>query len=138
MKIYTKEEWARAQYTGQWGDNPFNRDRVACGELPAYYIGRRYIMVGGDHGPTLLTEGVHFLVDGDYSYLPLLDKSVALEGAWYQSAGGAIQLRRVYRLNEEYAKENQLIYVERAETSMGDFALPGSDVRSDLRREGLA
>ena len=138
MKHYTKEEWAREQYTGQWSDSPFNRDMVERGELPAYYLGRRNVMVGGPRGCTLLTEGVHFLVDGDYSHLPLLDKSVALEGAWYQFAGGVAHLRRVYRLDEEYAREHQLVYVERVETSIGDFALPGGDIRSDLRKEGQA
>lgn len=136
MRHYTAEEWAREQYKGQWGDSPFNRDRVECGELPAYYIGRRNVMVGGDHGPELLTEGVHFLVEGDYGHLPTLCKENALEGAWYQFAGGPIQVRKVYRISEEYAKENQLCYVERVETSMGDFALPGSDIRSDLMKEG--
>lgn len=62
MRFYTSEQWRKAQYTGRWGDNPFNRSRVEAGELSADYIGRRTIMVGGVHGCTLLTEGMHFLV----------------------------------------------------------------------------
>lgn len=134
MKIYSKEEWAREQYKGRWEASPFNLDRVEAGELPAYYIGRRNVMVGGSHGCTLLTEGVHFLVDGEYEELPVLHKDVAMVGACYQFAGGYIQLQEIYRISEEYAKENQLCYVERVKTTAGDFALPGSDVRNDLRK----
>lgn len=65
MRTYTEKEWAKAQYTGRWGDTPWNRDRVEAGELPAKYIGRRYIMVGRPSGCTLITEGVHFLVNDE-------------------------------------------------------------------------
>lgn len=65
MKTYAAEEWAKAQHTGRWGDNPYNRSRVEAGELPASYIGRRTIMVGGPGGCTLLTEGYHFRVDDE-------------------------------------------------------------------------
>ena len=63
MKHYTKEEWAGEQHKGEWNDCPYFRDMVARGELPAEYIGRRTVMVGGDHGVELLTEGVHFTIE---------------------------------------------------------------------------
>ena len=65
MRTYSADEWANAQYTDHWGDNPYNRSRVEAGELPAKYIGRRTIMIGSVHGCTLLTEGAHFLVDDE-------------------------------------------------------------------------
>lgn len=65
MRHFTAEEWAKEQYTGRWGDNPYNRSRVEAGELSASYIGRRTLMVGGPKGCALLTEGVHFRVDDE-------------------------------------------------------------------------
>ena len=62
MKFYSEKQWQKEQYTGRWGDNPYNRSRVEAGELSEEYIGRRTIMVGGVRGCTLLTEGIHFLV----------------------------------------------------------------------------
>ena len=138
MKIYTKEEWEREQYKGQWGDSPFNRDRVEAGELHPYYIGRRNVMVGGPHGCTLLTEGLHFLVEGDYSHLPYLEKANAMVGACYQFAGGYIEVTRVYRLTEEEAMEKDLYGLDRVEFIQrggpdlclnGGCAVPGSDIR---------
>lgn len=125
MRIFTFAEWEKQQYRGQWSDSPFNRDRVECGELPAYYINRRNLMVN-DHdgaGCKLITEGVHFLVDGDYGYLPILTKENALEGAAYRFGNSYLIVNRIYRISDEYAKENQLAYLDRAETSIGDFAL---------------
>jgi len=70
MKKYTEKEWARMErehpdYVGRWGDTPFNRNRVEAGELPAEYIGRRNML---DYEPgvgtVLLTEGVHFVIEG--------------------------------------------------------------------------
>lgn len=115
MRIFTQKEWDRQQYKGQWGDNPYNRDRVAAGELPEYYIGRRNVMVGGDHGPTLLTEGVHFLVEDDYEHLPVVCKANALKGAAYQFAGGYMVIDNIYQISEEYAKEHDLLYRDRIE-----------------------
>ena len=128
MKIYTKEEWAKQQYTGQWEDCPFHRSRVEAGELHPYYIGRRNIMVNEGKGTTLLTEGIHFLIDGDYSTLPVLHKSNAKEGAAYQGAGGVIFVQKIYRISEEQARRDDLMYLDRVTTSIGDFALPGSDI----------
>lgn len=135
MKIYSKEEWAREQYKGQWGDSPFNRDRVEAGELHPYYIGRRNVMVGGLHGCTLLTEGLHFLVEGEYDQLPWLNKENAKVGACYQAPGGYIEVTKVYRLTEEEAQEMQLYYLDRVDyiqhaewgSVPGGCALPGSD-----------
>lgn len=64
MKHYTKKQWAKEPYTGQWADSPFNRSLVDARELPADYIGRRTVMVGGEQGCTLLTEGYHFTIEG--------------------------------------------------------------------------
>lgn len=127
VKIYTKKEWEREQYKGQWSDCPYNRDEVASGKLPAYYIGRRYVMIGGERGPMLITEGVHFLVEGDYSHLPTLHKSNALVGAMYRNGDGCFKLNRLYRITEEYAREHELTCLERVDTTAGDFALPGGD-----------
>lgn len=137
MKIYSKKEWAREQYKGRWEASPFNLDRVEAGELPAYYIGRRNVMVGGEHGCTLLTEGVHFLVEDDYEQLPFLEKANAMEGACYRFAGGYLEVTKVYRITEEYALEHDLYGLDRADFIQhakwgqihGGCALAGSDVR---------
>lgn len=136
MKIFTKEEWERKQYKGRWDDSRFNLDRVAAGELHPYYIGRRHLMVGGERGPELLTEGLHFLVDGDYSELPVLEKANAKVGACYQFAGGYIQVTEIIRYTEEEANERGLYYLDhvryvqhtRRGTYNGGCALPGGDV----------
>lgn len=69
MKRYTKKEWDKmvAQcpgYFGKWEPTPFNLDRVAAGELPAKYIGRRNMMTyEPGTGTVLLTEGAHFTIE---------------------------------------------------------------------------
>lgn len=88
--------------------------------------GRRVAFLPG-YGTTLFIEGVHFIVDGDYSHLPILCKENAEEGAAYQFGGNVLYVKRIYRISEEYANENSLLYLDRVETSEGDFALPGSD-----------
>ena len=128
MKIITREEWDRCQYTGRWADSPYYRDMVANGELPAYYIGRRNLMVNEGRGPCLITEGLHFLIEGDYSTLPVLTKQNAKEGAAYQFCGSYLIVNRIYRLTDEEACERRLVYLDRAETTAGDFALTGSDI----------
>lgn len=128
MKIYSKEEWDRKQHTGQWADNPWNRSRVEAGELHPYYIGRRYVMVNEGKGPCLITEGVHFLIDGDYSTLPVLNKENAMVGAAYQFAGGVTFVKEIYRLSEEQARREGCMYLDRVKTSDGDYAIPGSDI----------
>lgn len=60
--------------------------------------------------------------------LPGLDKSTAFAGCFYGWCAGWQQVRRIYRISEEYAEENWLMYLDRVETTAGDFALPGSDV----------
>jgi len=137
MKIYKKAEWEREQYKGRWEPSPFLLDRVEAGEVPAGYIGRRNVMVGGEHGATLLTEGVHFLVEGEYDQLPHLEKANAMEGACYSFAGGYIQVTKLWRLSEEEAKREDLYYLDRVSfmqyakwgTIPGGCALVGSDVR---------
>ena len=64
----------------------------------------------------------------DSEALPVLNKSNAIPGCWYCFAGGAALLHRVYRISEEHAVENELMYLDRAETSAADAALPGSDI----------
>lgn len=44
---------------------PWNLDSIARGKLPAEYLGRRNVIVAGRYGTTLLTEGFHFVVDGE-------------------------------------------------------------------------
>ena len=44
--------------------SPFNLDRVASGELPTEYIGKRNMIVYElNHGTVLLTEGFHFTIE---------------------------------------------------------------------------
>ena len=85
--------------------------------------GRRVAFLPG-HGTTLFVEGVHFIVDGDYSHLPVLCKENAEEGAAYQFGGDVLYVNRIYRISEDYANENSLLYLDRVETTIGDFALP--------------
>ena len=61
--------------------------------------------------------------------LPVLCLSNAKVGNYYRWCDGWQRLTRVYRITEEYAKENELCYLNRATavTSFGDahdFALP--------------
>lgn len=136
MRIYSKDDWAREQYKGRWEASPFNLGQVEAGEIPAYYIGRRNVMVGGENGCTLLTEGVHFLVEDDYDTLPWLEKANAMVGACYRHPGGYIQVTEIYRLSEAEAREHELYYLDRARythhakwgTVDGGCALAGSDV----------
>ena len=89
-------------------------------------VGRRVAFLPG-HGTTLFTEGIHFLVDGDSSHLPVLCKANAEVGAAYQFAGKLLFVKRLYRITKEEAKEWDLRCLERVETTEGDFALPGGD-----------
>ena len=44
--------------------DPFNLDRVASGELPTEYIGKRNMIVyEPNHGTVLLTEEFHFTIE---------------------------------------------------------------------------
>lgn len=69
MRNYSKKEWEEIVcttpcYVGRWEPNPFNLDRVASGELPAEYIGKRNMIVyEPNHGTVLLTEGFHFTIE---------------------------------------------------------------------------
>lgn len=85
------------------------------------------------HGTTLFTEGIHFIVDGDYSHLPILCKENAEEGAAYQFGGDVLYVKRIYCISPEYARENHLAYLERVETSVGDFGLPDGDTINTAR-----
>lgn len=69
IRHYTKAEWDRfayacPNYVGRWEATPFNLGRMAAGELPKEYIGRRNMLSYEDGvGTVLLTEGVHFVID---------------------------------------------------------------------------
>lgn len=71
MISITKDEWRMKEkvtpsYIGRWEPTPFNLDRVRKGELPAGYIGRRSMLAYEEgHGTCLLTEGVHFIIEGE-------------------------------------------------------------------------
>lgn len=85
--------------------------------------GRRIAFLPG-HGTALCTEGIHFLVDGDYTHLPILTKENAEEGAAYLFGSNNYQIvQRIYRISRESARENDLMYLDRVQTTMGDFAL---------------
>ena len=120
MNIITKEQYSRigSDYKGVFSDYQ--------GKMP-WHKGRRMSFLPGE-GTALFLEGVHFLVEGDYNHLPILCKDNAREGCAFQSAGGYQIVNRVYRLTEEQAEEWGCMYLDRVETTMGDFALPGSDI----------
>lgn len=59
---------------------------------------------------------------------PILNKDNARVGQYYAWGGGYQIVCRIYRIGEEYARENELMYLDRVETTAGDFALPGSDI----------
>lgn len=99
------------------------------------WVGRRTAFLPGE-GAALSVEGVHFLVIGDYDHLPVLSKKNAVKGNYYLFGGLPIQVHNVYRIPEEYAKKNHLVYLDRVNTDVGDFALEGGDIRSDLRKRG--
>ena len=68
-------------------------------------------------------------IPADASRLPVLHKSNAIPGCYYSfGSDGWQQLHRVYRISEEYAEENGLLCLDRCETSVADFALPGGDI----------
>lgn len=98
--------------------------------------GRRVAFLPG-HGTTLFTEGIHFIVDGDYSHLPALCKDNAEEGAAYQFSGDVLYVKHIYRISEEYANKNSLLYLERVETTIGDFALPGGNTISTSKNRSI-
>lgn len=97
--------------------------------------GRRTAFLPGE-GTTLFIEGVHFLVDGDYSHLPVMHKNNARVGDCYLFSGGYIEVTKVYRISEEYAKEHDLYQLDRVDfihyyrnaAIPGSCALPGSDI----------
>ena len=120
MKTITKEQYSRigSDYKGIFSDYR--------GTQP-WHKGRRTAFLPGD-GAVLSLEGVHFLIDGDYSHLPIISKANVREGCAYQSAGGYQIVKRVYRLTEAQAEAWGCMYLDRVETNLGDFALPGFDI----------
>jgi hypothetical protein len=125
MRIVKKADFDRigSDYKGVWQD--YN------GERPEW-IGRRTAFLPGE-GTTLFIEGVHFLVENDYSHLPTLTKENAKAGEYYRMASGCILVHRIYRLSEEEARAKDIVYLDRVETDIGDFAVAWSEMRSDLK-----
>lgn len=72
-------------------------------------------------------------IPADLDKLPLLDKANAVPGCFYACGSGWMQLYRTYRISEEQAEAWDLMYLDRAESSAGDFALVGSDVYRKAR-----
>jgi hypothetical protein len=72
-------------------------------------------------------------IPADLDKLPVLDKANAVPGCFYACGSGWQQLYRTYRISEEQAEEWDLMYLDRAESSAGDFALVGSDVYRKAR-----
>lgn len=60
--------------------------------------------------------------------LPVLNKATAIPNCFYAWCDGWQQIYRIYRISEAYAEENDLMFLDRVETSVADFALPGSDI----------
>ena len=129
MKIISKAEFDAID------DGYKTEFRDVLGKRPEWR-GRRAAFLPGE-GTALSIEGVHFLVDGEYTHLPWLAKANAAEGCCYQFPGGYIQVTRLYRLSEEEALEKDLYSLDRVEyiqhakwgSVPGGCALAGSDVR---------
>lgn len=65
-KIYSAEEWEKEMYKGEWSDCEYNRDRVECGEIPEWMIGRRTTLeLDERYGTVLITEGLSFFIDDE-------------------------------------------------------------------------
>lgn len=136
MKIISKEEFDKI---------PDDYKGVCEGMDIPEWKGRRTAFLPGC-GTTLFIEGVHFLVVEDYSHLPVLHKENARVGDCYQFSGDAGQhflskvtmVLKIYRLTDEQAKAEGLVYLDRVSTTNGDYVLPGSDIRSDLIKKGVS
>lgn len=131
MIMISKAEFDKIDrdYKGIWQDYH--------GERPEWK-GRRVVMSGcitkdPQELGKLLVEGVHFLVENDYSHLPTLTKENAKAGEYYRMASGCILVHRIYRLSEEEARAKDIVYLDRVETDIGDFAVAWSEMRSDLK-----
>lgn len=72
-------------------------------------------------------------IPADLDKLPVLNKANAVPGCFYACGSGWQQLYRTYRISEEQAEAWDLMYLDRAESSAGDFALVGSDVYRKAR-----
>lgn len=72
-------------------------------------------------------------IPADLDKLPVLNKANAVPGCFYACGSGWQQLYRTYRISEEQAEAWDLMYLDRAESSGGDFALVGSDVYRKAR-----
>lgn len=137
MRIYTKDQWAEMNFKGVWSDSPAFKAMTGIEKIPAGLIGRRYILVSGPDGGEYQTEGIHFLVEDDYTHLPILKKSNVMVGACYRFTGGYIQVTEIIRYTEEEARELDLYYLDHVRyvytakwgTTSGGCAIPGGDTR---------
>lgn len=128
MKLISKEEFDKI---------PDDYKGVCEGLDIPEWKGRRTAFLPGC-GTTLFIEGVHFLVVEDYSHLPVLHKKNARVGDCYQFSGKVTMVLKIYRLTDEQAKAEGLVYVERVKTTLGNYVLPGSDIRSDLIKKEVS
>lgn len=128
MKTISKKVFDRIpqDYKGIWG--AYN------GEKPEWK-GRRTAFLPGE-GTNLSVEGVHFLVEDEYSHLPWLEKENACAGCCYRFPGGYIEVERVYRLSEDEAMQKGLYCLDRADYIQhakwgeihGGCVLPGGEI----------
>ncbi len=89
--------------------------------------GRRMAFLPG-YGTTLFTEGVHYLVEGDYNHLPVINLKNAEKGLAYRFAGGYFIVQEIYKVSPKYASDNDLYYLNRVKVITNkdyemDFAL---------------
>ena len=73
---------------------------------------------------------------GGAQMLPPLSKSNAKEGACYQFAGGKIMVTKVYRISEEFARRNNLLFLDRAQFD-GEAGVFGAELNQGLVLVGV-
>lgn len=104
--------------------------------------GRRAVVVrnGQDTGYETIVEGIDFLVEHDYSHLPILNKATAKEDEFFSFGGkDCVLVEKLVRLSEAEAEKQDLYHLDRVRYQrywpknpscpIGSCALPGSDIR---------
>lgn len=119
LRLFTKEEYAHIP-AAQKGV----RD------------GRRTVAFNGNTA----VEGIDYLVEHDYTHLPVLHKNTARVGEFFTDGYACVQVLELTRLTDKEAWEQDLLYLDRVRTLRrwpGNtrnltmcYALPGSDIRS--------
>ena len=144
----TREDFRYRMEDYNWGDQfRLDRDLLAAREAVDAYIleqerrltGRKwpaYSLWVDETDPAIL----HFNSHCGRKYclcvappktpdsLPGLTKENAVPGCFYAFGASHLQLHEIYRITNEEAAANDLMYLDRVKTSIGDFAVPGSDV----------